>query len=103
MSATPPDVNPADVGRILSQLSAPLVAVSVRSGDVVNAQIAVAVSAASIVLHRPRVIVQIYHTNYTHELIAQSGVMALNFLSPDQLPLIWQLGDAVGPQRRQAG
>jgi flavin reductase (DIM6/NTAB) family NADH-FMN oxidoreductase RutF len=77
---------------MLSQLSAPLVAVSVRSGQVVNAQIAVTISSASIVLHRPRVIVQIYHTNYTHQLIAESGVLALNFLSPEQLPLIWQLG-----------
>ena len=57
-----------------------------------NAQIAVAVTAASIVLHRPRLIVQIYHTNYTHDLIAAGGVLAVNFLNHDQLPLIWQLG-----------
>ena len=77
---------------MLGGLSAPLAAIAVRCGDVVNAQIAVAITAASIVPHRPRLIVQIYHTNYTHQLIAESGVMAVNFLNDDQLPLIWRLG-----------
>ena len=77
---------------MLAGLSAPLAAVSVRSGDIVNAQIAVAVTAASIVLHRPRLIVQIYHTNYTHDLITASGVLAVNFLDQSQLPLVWELG-----------
>lgn len=86
------DIDSSDVGPLLAGLSAPLAAVSTRSGDVVNAQIAVAITAASIVLHRPRLIVQIYHTNYTHDLIASGGVLAVNFLNSDQLPLIWQLG-----------
>lgn len=91
--ATPaPDIDPADCGPMLAGLSAPLAAVSVRSGDTVNAQIAVAITAASIVLHRPRLIVQIYHTNYTHELIVASGVLAVNVLDQEQLPLIWELG-----------
>ena len=92
MTTPPPDINPPDVAALLGGLSAPLAAIATRSGDVVNAQIAVAITAASIVLHRPRLIVQIYHTNYTHDLIAASGVMAVNFLNHDQLPLIWQLG-----------
>ncbi len=87
-----PDVNPSDVGGLLAGLSSPLAAVSVRVGDVVNAQIAVAITSASIVLHRPRLIVQIYHTNYTHDLISESGALAVNFLNHDQLPLIWGLG-----------
>lgn len=87
-----PDIDPSDAGPLLAGLSAPLAAVSTRSGEKVNAQIAVAITAASIVLHRPRLIVQIYHTNYTHNLIASGGVLALNFLNHDQLPLIWQLG-----------
>ena len=77
---------------MLSGLSAPLAAVSTRCGDTANAQIAVAITSASIVLHRPRIIVQLYHTNYTCELVAASGVLAVNFLAPEQLPLIWQLG-----------
>ena len=92
MPDTAPDVRPADVGPLLGGLSAPLAAVSTRSGDVSNAQIAVAITAASIVPQRPRLIVQIYHTNFTHGLIASSGVLAVNFLEASQLPLIWQLG-----------
>ena len=92
MAALTPDINPSDVGALLAGLTSPLAAVSVRVGDVVNAQIAVAISSASIVQHRPRLIVQIYHTNYTHRLIAESGALAVNFLNQSQLPLIWQLG-----------
>lgn len=77
---------------MLRGLSAPLAAVSTRHGAVANAQIAVAITAASIVLRRPRIIVQLYHTNYTCELVAASGVPAVNFLAPDQLDLIWRLG-----------
>ena len=87
-----PDIDPADVGPLLGGLTAPLAAISTRSGDVSNAQIAVAIAAASIVPQRPRLIVQIYHTNFTHGLIVSSGVLAINFLDREQLPLIWQLG-----------
>ena len=80
------------MGPLLGGLSAPLAAISTRSGDRSNAQIAVAITAASIVPQRPRLIVQIYHTNFTHGLIASSGVLAINFLEREQLPLIWQLG-----------
>ena len=92
MTNPQPDIDPANVAPMLGQLSVPLAAISVRCGDVVNAQIAVTVTSASIVLRRPRVIVQIYHTNYTHELIAASGVLAVNFLEEHQLSLIWELG-----------
>ena len=92
MTTPAPDIDPADCGPLLAGLTAPLAAVSTRYGDTVNAQIAVAITSASIVLHRPRLIVQIYHTNYTHDLIAASGVLAVNFLSAAQLPLIWELG-----------
>ena len=87
-----PNIEPIDCGPMLVGLTAPLAAVSTRSGDSVNAQIAVAITSASIVLHRPRLIVQIYRTNLTHDLIAESGVLAVNFLSSGQLPLIWELG-----------
>lgn len=87
-----PDLDPAYLGPLMGGLSAPLAAISTRSGDISNAQIAVAITAASIVPQRPRLIVQIYHTNFTHGLIAASGVLAINFLESSQLPLIWQLG-----------
>ena len=87
-----PDIDPAIAGALLGGLSAPLAAVSTRYGATVNAQIAVAIAPASIVPHRPRLIVQLYHTNYTCHLVAAAGVMAVNFLNYDQLPLVWQLG-----------
>ena len=87
-----PGIDPAVAGALLGGLSAPLAAVSTRYGDTVNAQIAVAIAPASIVPRRPRLIVQLYHTNYTCHLVAAAGVMAVNFLNRDQLPLIWQLG-----------
>lgn len=77
---------------MLRGLSAPLAAVATRHGDIVNAQIAVAITTASIVPQRPRIIVQLYHPNYTCELVAASGVLAVNFLAPDQLELVWRLG-----------
>ena len=92
MAHSAPDLDPADVGPLLGGLSAPLAAISTRAGDVSNAQVAVAITAASIVPQRPRLIVQIYHTNYTHGLIASAGVLAINFLETSQLPLIWELG-----------
>ena len=92
MAHSAPDLDPADVGPLLGGLSAPLAAISTRVGEISNAQIAVAITAASIVPQRPRLIVQIYHTNYTHGLIASSGVLAINFLETSQLPLIWELG-----------
>ena len=92
MAHRAPKLDPADLGPLLGGLSAPLAAISTHSGDVSNAQIAVAITAASIVPRRPRLIVQIYHTNYTHGLIASAGVLAINFLETSQLPLIWELG-----------
>ena len=92
MQMPAPDIAPEDCGPLLAGLTSPLAAVSTRSGDVINAQIAVAITSASIVLHRPRLIVQIYRTNYTHDLIASSGILAVNFLESNQLPLIWELG-----------
>ena len=92
MAHSAPDLDTADLGPLLGGLSAPLAAISTRSGEVSNAQIAVAITAASIVPQRPRLIVQIYHTNFTHNLIAASGVLAINFLESAQLPLIWKLG-----------
>ena len=88
---------------MLAGLTAPLAAVSTRSGEFSNAQIAVAITSASIVLHRPRLIVQIYHTNYTHDLIAESGVLAVNFLEQAQLPLIWELGMRSGRDSDKMG
>lgn len=80
----------------MGQLWSPLAAVTTHWQGKVNAQIAVAISAVSIVPSRPRVLVQIYKGNYSHQLIQQSGVFALNFLRADQLHLIKAFGFVSG-------
>ena len=80
------------IAPMMSQLWSPIAAVTSRWGEVANAQIAVAIGAASIVPEMPRVMVQIYKRNYSHELIYGSGAFALNFLRSDQLQHIKDFG-----------
>ena len=83
----------------MSQLWAPLCAVTTRWRGATNGQIAVAVAGASIVRERPRVLVSLWKTSLTHDLVAESKVFALNFLTPMQLDLIKDLGMASGRDR----
>ena len=84
------------IAPIMSQLWAPLCAVTTRWHGSSNGQIAVAVAGASIVPERPRVLVSLWKTNLTHDLVAASKVFALNFLAPTQLELVRALGMASG-------
>ena len=88
-----------DIAPIMGRLWSPLAAVTSRSQDKANAQIAVAIAAASIVPDRPRVLVQIYKGNYSHRLICQSHSFALNFLCHDQLHFIRDFGLVSGADR----
>ncbi|MDE2843620.1 MAG: flavin reductase family protein [Chloroflexota bacterium] len=88
-----------DIAPMMGRLWAPLAAVTTHWQGRVNAQIAVAISAASIVPQRPRVLVQIYKGNYSHLLITQSGVFALNFITPEQLHMIRDFGLVSGVDR----
>lgn len=88
-----------DIAPIMGRLWSPLAAVTSQWQGKVNAQIAVAISAASIVPERPRVLVQIYKGNYSHRLITQSGEFALNFISREQLHLIRDFGLVSGIDR----
>ena len=81
---------------LMGRLWAPLAAVTCQWQGRANAQIAVAISAASIVPAQPRVLAQIYKENYSHGLILESRAFALNFLGPGQLPLIRQFGFVSG-------
>jgi flavin reductase (DIM6/NTAB) family NADH-FMN oxidoreductase RutF len=87
------------IAPMMGQLWSPIAAVTSRWRDKVNAQIAVAIGAASIVPNKPRVVVQIYKGNYSHQLIQQSGAFALNFLRQDQLGLIKDFGLVSGKDR----
>ena len=82
----------ADIAPIMSRLWSPLAAVTSHWQGRDNVQIAVAIAAASIVPERPRVVVQLYKTNLSYDMVLSSGAFALNFLRPDQLDLIGDFG-----------
>ena len=85
-----------NVAPIMSLLWSPVAAVTSSWQGRYNAQIAVAIGGASIIPERPRVVVQIYKTNFTHELITNGRALALNFLATSQLPLIKTFGFTSG-------
>ena len=87
------------IAPLMGNLWSPLAAVTSQWQGRANAQIAVAIAAASIVPDMPRVLLQIYKTNYSHDLIHQSGAFALNFLRKDQLHLIKDFGLVSGRER----
>ncbi len=82
----------ANIAPMMGQLWSPIAAVtsSWRGRD--NAQIAVAIAGASIVPDQPRVVVQIYKRNFSHNMIYRGGVFVLNFLRQDQLQPIHDFG-----------
>ena len=92
-------MEPAQIAPIMGRLWSPLAAVTSHHNGKANAQIAVAISAASIVPDRPRILVQIYKGNYSHGLIWASGSFALNFLTGDQLNFIKAFGLVSGADR----
>ena len=83
----------------MGRLWSPIAAVTSHWHGKSNVQIAVAIAAASIVPDMPRVLLQIYKTNYSHDLIYNSGSFALNFLRQDQLQLIKDFGLVSGRDR----
>ena len=89
----------ADIAPIMSRLWSPLAAVTSHWQGRDNVQIAVAIAAASIVPERPRVVVQLYKTNLSHDMVLSSGEFALNFLRPNQLDLIGDFGLVSGRVR----
>ncbi len=90
-----------DIAPIMGRLWSPLAAVTTNWQGKANAQIAVAITAASIVPDRPRVLVQIYKGNYSHQLILDSRIFGLNFLTRDQLHFIRHFGLVSGKDREK--
>ena len=82
----------SEIAPIMGRLWSPLAAVTSHWQGKDNVQIAVAIAAASIVPDRPRVVVQLYKTNLSHNMVLSSGALALNFLKPDQMDLIGDFG-----------
>ena len=89
----------ADIAPMMGTLWSPLAAVTSRWQGRDNVQMAVAITAASIVPDRPRVAVQIYKTNLSHDMVLSGGAFALNFLRPDQLDLIGDFGLVSGREQ----
>lgn len=77
---------------VLSHFWSPLCAVGSHGPTGPNAQICVSVFGASIVPDQPRLLVNLSQSNYTCELVRESGTVAITLLSRDQLPLLSQLG-----------
>jgi len=77
---------------MMSRLWSPLAAVTTHWQGRDNVQVAVAIAAASIVPDHPRITVQLYKTNLTHDMVVSSGILALNFLKTDQLDIIGDFG-----------
>jgi flavin reductase (DIM6/NTAB) family NADH-FMN oxidoreductase RutF len=61
------------------------------------------VFGASSVPERPRVLVVSYRPNYTRELIAQSGTLAITVLDRGQMHLVEPLGIRTGRERDKLG
>jgi len=80
------------IAPMMGLLWSPVAAVTSCQYGKANAQIAVAIAAASIVPSMPRVIIQIYKRNYSHDLIYHSKAFAVNFLRKDQLHWIKDFG-----------
>ena len=91
----------ADIAPMMGTLWSPLAAVTSHWQGRDNVQMAVAIAAASIVPDRPRVAVQLYKTNLSHDMVLSGGAFALNFLRPDQLDLIGDFGLVSGRERNK--
>lgn len=64
----------------LGPLWGPVMAITTREGERANGQIAIAGLAASLVHDAPRVLIELWKTNFTHDLLLESGVFALHLL-----------------------
>ena len=89
----------SNIAPMMGRLWSPLAAVTSHWQGRDNVQMAVAIAAASIVPDRPRVSVQLYKTNLSHEMVLSSGAFARNFLREDQLELIGDFGLVSGRDR----
>lgn len=82
----------AAIRRITSRLWGPVCAVTAAHGGEAGGQIAVGVLSASILPEHPRVLIQIWKANRTHDLIAASRAFAVHPLAADQADLVRRLG-----------
>ena len=89
----------SDIAPIMGNLWSPLAAVSSHWQGKDNAQLCLSIGGASIVAEQPRVVVQIYKKNLSHEMISGAGAFALNFPRAGQLEWIHDFGLHSGRER----
>jgi flavin reductase (DIM6/NTAB) family NADH-FMN oxidoreductase RutF len=76
----------------LRHLTPPIVAVTASFAGRRNGMIANSAQRASLVPSLPRISLYISKTNFTHDMVYQSGVFGVHLLRNDQWDLIWHLG-----------
>jgi len=81
---------------VLSLFWSPVCAVGSHGARGANAQLCVSVFGAGIVPERPRVIVVLYNTNFTCELVRKNGTLAVTVLAEGQEHLLGPLGTISG-------
>ncbi|MCA1669204.1 MAG: flavin reductase family protein [Thermomicrobia bacterium] len=82
----------AAIRRITSRLWGPVCAVTAAHGGEVGGQIVVGVLSASILPEHPRLLIQVWKANRTHDLIAASRAFAVHPLAAEHAAIVRQLG-----------
>lgn len=85
-------------GPLASLLWGPVVLVTAAAGDRRSGQVAISCIAASIVPGRPRLLASLWRLNLTHDLVAESGALAVHTLRRDQIDLVKWFGLRSGRQ-----
>lgn len=81
---------------MLSLFWSPVCAIGSRGPQGPNAQLCVSVFGAGIVPEKPRILVILYNTNFTRDLVLQQGTLAVTVLSEGQAHLFEALGTRSG-------
>lgn len=89
-------MHPAETYELLRTLTSPVVAVTSRRGPKLNGMISDGAIRGSIVPDVPRVGVFIHKFNFSHDLIFESGRLAMHVLHPGQVDIVQKLGFASG-------
>ena len=80
------------IRRITSRFWGPVCAITAAHEGEAGAQIAVGVLSASILPEAPRLLIEIWRANRTHDLIAASGAFAVHPLGIEQAEVVRRLG-----------
>lgn len=83
---------PAKLYSLLRAFTSPVVALTTSARGQTNGMIANSVQRASLVPSLPRLSVYVLKTNFSHDLILESGVFGLHLLRAGQWELISRLG-----------